>query len=385
MSCGLVIGIPTLETRPITMDWAMAFKALHPPINFNFIYSIVKNKPVAEARNLIAEEAVRQNAKYLFFIGDDTIAPPHALRQLIFRMENDPEVGVVGGIYFSKAEPSAPLVFRGNGAGSYWDWKIGEYFDVTGLGMDCTLIRTEVFKEISKPWFLTKDEDQFLDAVNHAEQWTEDLYFLEKVKNETQYKIKCDSGIICDHVDVFSGKVYGLPPYSLPTRRLVNEAEWKTVDLGCGPIYREIDGCKPVRVDIEESYNPDYRCDVRNLPFANGEFDIVFSSHVLEHFSRSEWENVLAEWTRILNKNGILWLVLPNIEWAANEIVKGNQNKDVLNVLYGGQSNKFDFHYNGLTRKRIETALKKLDLNIVSYEEQGYNMIIKAKFNGRDN
>ena len=196
-----MIGIPTLG-RPLTLDWAMAFKGLCPPINYNYNHMVVKNQPVDVAREAIAEQALSQGNKYLFFLGDDVVVPNPTLRQLIFRMEQNPKIGVVGGVYCSKSDPPAPLVFRENGLGTYWDWKVGEFFEVSGLGMDCTLIRTEVLSKMSKPWFKTVDTDQFKDGVNQADMWTEDLFFLNKLKKETEFEVWCDGSLICGHEDV---------------------------------------------------------------------------------------------------------------------------------------------------------------------------------------
>lgn len=392
MSVGLVWGIPHLETRPPCMDWAFAFKSLNPPINYNVVFSSVRNQPVDRARNLIVAEALKQNAKYVFFHGDDVIVPPHTLRQLIFRMEQDADVAVVGGVYCSKCEPPSPLVFRGNGAGCYWDWKIGEYFEVTGLGMDCTLIRCEVFKDLSEPYFKTVDKDDFLDGVNNAEMWTEDLYFLHQIlefkKKEAarQWKIMCDASIICQHVDVHNGKYYSLPSYSLPTRRFQNEGK-KIVDLGCGPIRREFEEGIPVRVDLDERWEPDYRCDVRSLPFENGEFDIVFSSHVLEHLPRAQTRSTLAEWVRLVKPDGELRLILPNLEWAAKQVVESNgtykeDDPNIhhrMNVFYGAQSSPYDFHQTGFTPASIKHELTLLGLEVSSFREEGYNMFINAR------
>lgn len=384
---GLLVGIPTLG-RPVTLEWAFAFKSINPPINYNTLFAIIHGKPVAEARNEICKEAIKQNCKYVLFIGDDTITPPHTLRQLIYRMEQDPMLGVVGGVYFSKSEPPAPLVFRENGSGSYWDWKIGEYFEVTGLGMDATLIRVELLQEMDKngstgQWFKTIDSDQFLDGKNAAEMWTEDLYFLKRVKDETKFKIYCDASIIARHVDVSTGKIYTLPAYSLPTRQLQHEQNSKKiVDLGCGQIKREFAEGVPVRVDLDESCDPDYRADVANLPFGNEEFDIVFSSHVLEHFARSIQNAVLDEWIRILKPDGELRLVLPNLMWAVKKLYEAPETTDdvhIWNVIYGGQSNLLDYHYNGFTPARITALLRDKHFEIIKMEESGYNLILTAK------
>jgi len=374
---GVVVGIPTLG-RPVSLAWASSYKSLNPPINFNMTVCQITGAPVAEARNAIAREALKLESRYVFFLGDDVIVPAHAMRQFITRMENNPNISVIGGVYCSKSNPPAPLVFRGNGQGSYWDWKIGEFFEVTGLGMDCTLVRTDLFKQLPEPWFRTMNTDEFEEGINKADQWTEDLWFLRRVAQETDTKIFCDGSIICEHEDIFSGKRYTLPPQSLPTRVAMTESP-RVVDIGCGHIRRTIDGMAPIRVDIRDECEPDYRCDVRNLPFANGSFDTVFSSHVLEHFNRAEWKLVLAEWTRLVDTCGKIVLILPNIAWAAHMIsVEKVINDDVLNVLYGAQSNDYDYHYNGLTPERVGEALIELGFGIIDLKLDGYNMILTS-------
>jgi SAM-dependent methyltransferase len=376
---GVVVGIPTLG-RPVSLKWASTYKSLTPPINYNMTVCQINGAPVADARNAIAKEALKLESRYVFFLGDDVVVPAHTLRQLIMRMENNPDIGVIGGVYCSKSTPPAPLVFRGNGQGTYWDWKVGEFFEVTGLGMDCTLIRTDLFRQLSEPWFKTIRADDFADGINKADEWTEDLYFLKRVTLETSSKIFCDGSIICEHEDVFSGRSWTLPVGTLPLRRpALPVGEKKIVDIGCGPIHREIEGVKAIRVDIREDCEPDYRCDVRELPFGNGSFDIVFSSHVLEHFNRAEWKTVLKEWCRIVSPTGKIVLVLPNIAWAAwmihdQKII----NDDVLNVLYGAQSYQYDFHYNGLTPERVTEALEELSFRVESIVTEGYNMTITA-------
>lgn len=374
MSAGLVIGIPTLLSRPVHIDWALAFKGLNPPINYNVVFSIVKNQPVADARNIIADVAVQQGAKYLFFLGDDTIPPPHALKQLIYRMEQNPDIGVCGGVYCSKSTPPAPLVFRGNGIGSYWDWKVGEFFQVTGIGMDCTLIRVSILSKLEKPWFVTVDKDSFLDAENKAETWTEDLFFCKRV-TDAGFNIFCDTGVVCDHIDIFTGKNYTIPAGSLPTRQAVADGK-KIVDLGCGPIKREIDGVQPIRVDIDERWEPDYRADVRCLPFDNNEFDIVFSSHVLEHISHLETEATLKEWIRILKPGGLLRIIVPNIAWAAARV--NEWNDDVRNVFYGAHSSPYDKHQTGFTPTRLASLVESLGCKVSSLKEEGYNILLEA-------
>lgn len=284
---GIMLGIPTLG-RPVPLDWALSFKSMNPPINFNVCFNLIRGKEVADARNAIAQSAIESDAKYLFFLGDDTVCPPHALRQLIYRMENNHNIGVVGGVYCSKSDPPAPLVFKDNGKGSYWDWKIGEFFEVSGLGMDCTLIRVDVLKELSSPWaspwFKTIDTDGFLDGQNSCESWTEDLFFLRRVVEETKYKVFCDASVICEHHDVYSGKIYRLPKDSLPMRQKGVIRSKKALVLG--PKLELVDESFDITTGTQhDDPSADYRLDYSSLPFETEQFDFVVLSEVVENFA----------------------------------------------------------------------------------------------------
>lgn len=302
---GILIGIPTLG-RPINLDWALAFKALNPPINYNVNFSVIKGQEVGEAREAFAAQALTKETKYLFMLGDDVVIPPHTLRQLIYRMENDPTLGVVGGVYCSKSEIPFPLIFKGNGQGSYWDWKIGEYFECTGMGMDCTLIRTEMLKCMTYPRFKTVDKDQYLDGVNNAESWTEDLYFCKKVLLETNYKIYIDTSVICEHFDVYSGKTYSLPKGSLPYRQKGVTKDKKCLILG--PLIDLVDETYDITRCTDGLDPADYRIAFDNLPFEENQFDWVIVTKPVDYLpvgAMKEWQRVAK--TKIsINLNEIL-------------------------------------------------------------------------------
>jgi len=403
MSVGLFIGVP-FEGRPVQPEWAMAFANMHPPMNMNTQYMTVKGDPVDLARNKIANAALANNAKYLYFLGDDTTPPPHTLRQLIYRMEHMPEVGVMGGIYCIKQEIPQPLVFRGNGASCYWDWKVGEVFEVTGLGMDCTIIRVDMLREmVSKglvekkvlldrnnmqfemfEFFKTVDDvSLFMEGINKTQLWTEDLYFCH-IAIEAGWKVYADGGLLCGHWDQ-AGRCYTLPKDSKPFRDAlgIKFGKKKIVDLGAGPNPLQTDEGKVLTVDIRDECKPDYRCDLRFLPFANEEFDIVFSSHTLEHFSRAEMPQVLNEWVRILKPEGEFRMVVPNVGWAAQQIASGKMfdpqlNEHILNVLYGSQEYKENFHKVAFTPEVVEKLLKERGFKRIEITLDFYNIFCRA-------
>ena len=129
-------------------------------------------------------------------------------------------------------------------------------------------------------------------------------------------------------------------------------------DIGCGtntPYFKE--GI-PVRMDIREDVNPDIVCDVRRIPEPDMKYDIVYSSHVLEHFSHRITMSILIEWLRILKKGGELRLVLPNIEPAAKAILdKKITNYDIWS-FWGSQSYSKDYHATGFTPASLKNLLE---------------------------
>lgn len=52
----------------------------------------------------------------------------------------------------------------------------------------------------------------------------------------------------------------------------------------------------------------------RPLPFPANHFDLVYHSHVLEHFSREDGSRLIAECVRVLRSQGVLRVVVPDLE-----------------------------------------------------------------------
>lgn len=385
----IAVGIP-FSGRPLPYQQTLCYAGWcsQMPMNYNAQYFVTAGKPIDEARCYFATEAQRVGAKYLFQWDEDVAVPTHAIRQLIFHMEHHPDWALVGGVYCQKNEPEctcAPMIFRGQGQGPYWDWHAGEIFEVDSMGMGCSLIRVECFKDVEQPWFKTvQDNDAALDNIASGILWTEDIWFCERLKRTGKWKIFADGSLIMDHLDLATGKAYRLPKDSKPVKHLMTPHGTKHIlDIGAGESRYQTDEGEVVTADIRESVNPDYRCDVRRLPFATESFDIVFSSHTLEHFDRGEVDAVLDEWVRVLKPDGELRLVLPNVAWAAAEIQKGNIDGNVLNVLYGQQSYAENYHKMCFTPEMLTAMLKQRKFTVHQLKLDGYNIYCSASRNGK--
>lgn len=334
----LLFAVP-ITGRPIPPDVMFAYHAMACPMNYNFYHLQLRGMEVGEARNVFADHATANECKYIFFWDEDVACPPHSIPELVYKMEHHPEAAIIGGVYCLKREPAEPLLFRGNGNGPYWNWKAGEFFEVSGIGMGCTLVRVEVFKDLKKPWFKTEfNYERMLDGQAGLETWTEDLWFCQRVTDTGKWKIYADTSILCTHYDMnFPCKAYNLPPDSKPVQHMRVVGKKKILDIGSGKTpYQTIEGV-PIRTDPDERSHPDYRCDLRKLPFGNKEFDIAFSP-ALEHFDSSETDEVLHEWMRVVKDSGELRLVVSNPQWVAQQMLQDSVD---LTQVFGKRRTAF--------------------------------------------
>ncbi len=98
------------------------------------------------------------------------------------------------------------------------------------------------------------------------------------------------------------------------------------INLGCGNRY------------LSNWYNFDYTsrsseivaCDIRkSIPLSDNCADLVYSSHFLEHLTYEEARTTLLESNRVLKNNGILRVVVPNLEYYVNLYAKSiSDNRD---------------------------------------------------------
>lgn len=86
------------------------------------------------------------------------------------------------------------------------------------------------------------------------------------------------------------------------------------------------------------------QADARSLPFSKGCFDSIFSYSVLQHFSKSDADLILAECGRILKPSGNLKIQMPN--------KMGLRSLYVLGKRGFSDGSEFDVRYYGLRELR---------------------------------
>lgn len=233
----LMISTPTEGW--IRYEWAHARFGQVVPVNweaggFDICYATI-GYSVEDAYNVITEQVIKQDCEWLVVIEDDVIIP-HDLFIKFGEYMNKGDIPIVSGLYYTKGNPSEPLIFRGRGNGVFLDWKRGNKVWADGIPMGCFLIHTSILKYMSDHSEEYKLPDGVIakrvfetprkiiidkNGAYHRQEGTQDLTFCDRVMKEKvlkktgftkvahkKYPFLCDTSIFCKHIDRGSGRQY---------------------------------------------------------------------------------------------------------------------------------------------------------------------------------
>jgi hypothetical protein len=138
---------------------------------------------------LLVKTAIEHDSQFILFIDSDMVYPQQSLMRLLSRACNK-DVSIVGGLATKRRPPFEQCIMN-------WDGKNWVYadvpdvpglYEVDGIGLAFTLIKTEVFKALKKPYFYMDDKGL-----------REDLNFCLDAK-KAGYKIFVDTSIYLGHL-----------------------------------------------------------------------------------------------------------------------------------------------------------------------------------------
>ena len=204
----ILIAVPTYET--IYPDTYKSIWDLD-KCGHEVLFDSVRGYDVATTRNMIAQLAINRETDYVMMVDNDITLPRNALKLLL-----EGARGVNLGYY---AHRDADNIYRGRtcicklcdeNGNEYHHYPLeSEYtakemhelaeaqckkIEVHGGGMGCALIKTDVFKHTSYPWF---------DWVNYGDAnrglLSEDLYFCVLCRN-SGIPIYADVRVGCGHL-----------------------------------------------------------------------------------------------------------------------------------------------------------------------------------------
>lgn len=124
--------------------------------------------------------------------------------------------------------------------------------------------------------------------------------------------------------------------------------------------------------DAREKDFVDHVGDAADLSrFPDGTFKRLYASHVLEHFPYlRSLTPTLNEWQRVLADDGQMLLSVPDMDilcrlFLDKEKLSPRERFHVMRIMFGGQANKYDFHYAGLNLEILSQYAHKAGLKVV--------------------
>ncbi|SKA76621.1 Predicted SAM-depedendent methyltransferase [Caloramator quimbayensis] len=114
-----------------------------------------------------------------------------------------------------------------------------------------------------------------------------------------------------------------------------------------------------INIDKRELPTVDIIADITNLPFNNNTIFEIYSSHLIEHFTKMDLkQTILPYWYNLLCKDGFLRIITPNIEEMINRFNDKEIDFNTLSeVILGGQEYEENYHY---TMFSVESLSKLL-------------------------
>ena len=154
---------------------------------------------IYDSRNRLAALAVDMDADYILWLDSDMVFAPDTLERMMKVLDEHPEIDILSGLYFRRAQPFTPVLFSKleQTADDVLEWADvhdmpDEPFEVAGCGFGCVLMKTDCLLDIA--------------AKEHGGKWFtpianagEDCAFCIRARREG-YKIYCDPTITLGHM-----------------------------------------------------------------------------------------------------------------------------------------------------------------------------------------
>jgi predicted SAM-dependent methyltransferase len=112
--------------------------------------------------------------------------------------------------------------------------------------------------------------------------------------------------------------------------------------LGCG--RKKIHGF--VNVDACAEVEPDVIDDCSTLgSFRPNSAELIYASHIIEHFKRTDLPKVLKRWNELLVRGGVLRIATPDLRAICEAYLYSGDAGKFQNLLCGDQKDEWNNHY----------------------------------------
>jgi len=394
-------------------------------MGFSHGFVHIGGEKVDVARNYLIEQALASGAKYMLFIGEDTVLPYDGFKVLHETAEKNPDA-VVTGVYYIKCS-DAMIMVRNKDWITIPNVDPGQLIEAWQTGMDVMMIPISLLQAM-------KDEAPDLpftcigNNINDEIPFIgEDNFFVHRL-HKRGTKLLVNTDVQCLHMDLASGLYTAHPSVDLknyytnikPTRpltlddkefidrrwadrlpegtgsyksviaKLLEEGQPIKFNMGCG--RDRIDGY--LGVDMH-SDTADIKQDIMKLDLPEQCADEIFASHVIEHIPQHRAPKVLEKWLATLKDGGMLVMETPDLAGLCKDYLEqdGADQHMTAMCIYGAHVDRItpetqekgalSPHLWGYTPKSLAdlcTAVGFKDIKILPVEGQhpGKNFRLEA-------
>ena len=190
----VLVGVNTLTSvsQPIYSNHCQFWYRLgrsYP--DFDFILNNPRRMSIDNMSNMTAKVALMNNVDYILFIDDDVLVPIDTLGRLVAC-----DADIAAGWTLIRGYPYKNMFFKFTDetkrALQNWEDPVMNergLYDVDAVGFSCCLIKMDLLKKVSQPYFVTGPYN------------TEDIYFCLKAKTEfPETKIVVDPNVMTSHI-----------------------------------------------------------------------------------------------------------------------------------------------------------------------------------------
>ena len=378
----VVIAQPRRDLKETAAQNFDGYDGLHIDLmGFSHGFCNIGGEKVDVARNYLIEQALESGAKYMLFVGEDTVLPYDAFKVLHKTAEENPGA-VVTGVYYIKCSDAMIMVRNG-------DWITipnvdpGQLIDAWQTGMDAMLIPIDVLKAMK-----AEAPDIPFCCIGNNVQGTkgnipfigEDNFFVHRLhKRGTRLLVNTD--VQCLHMDLATGMYTAHPSIDLknyytnikPTRpltlddkdfidrrwhdrlpegtgakseyasiinQMMQEGQSVKFNMGCGADRR------PGYIGIDKySDRADIRQDLFKVNLPEDCADEILAMHVIEHVPQHRAPEILQKWLKTLKPGGKLVIETPDLAALCQDFLNSDgieQHKTALCMFGASVENPDD-------------------------------------------
>lgn len=117
-------------------------------------------------------------------------------------------------------------------------------------------------------------------------------------------------------------------------------------------------------LNIQKKDGADFIGNISDLSqFKDDSIEEIYASHVFEHINQKNINKTLLGINRILKKNGKFYISVPDMDILCKMFTDKTNTPQIkihaLRMIFGGQTDEYDFHYFGYNFDLLSNLLKK--------------------------